>query len=573
MRDGGVKMGAQIGVRASVGFFSDPGPRPDNQDFAGAVLGWELPMPRGDVVAVIADGIGGAKGGRVAAETAVRGFLDGFCDLSETMPVQRGGAMIVNALNAWIYGQGTRDAALTGMGCAFTALVLRGRMAHILHAGDTRAYRMRGGNLTCLTADHVRKSADGPPVLIRAVGVEPEVRLDYVAQPVALHDRFLLCSDGVHGALANETLTAILRDHAAPEDTAKAVVAAALERSSQDNCTALVLDVVQLPSLASADIGDALTRLPLIATPSTGQAVDGFALKALISDGRFSRLLGALDEMEGGEVVLKFPKPQAASTETYHLSYIREAMAAARVNSPWVCRVIELAPARQSCLYTVMPLYQGELLEARLARRPLLGLEEGRDIAVKLARGAEALHRAGVIHRDIKPDNVILEGGGSLKLIDLGVVRIAELEDFPPSDIPGTLAYTAPEMSAGEAGNAATDIYALGVTLFRAFTGEFPYANADAVSPPRRERPQALCALRPDLPAWLEAALARAVAQDAAERFPDMTSFAVELEAGPAQVGAAIRPPRTFYERAPVLFWQIVAALLTLALVLSFLRG
>ena len=99
-------------VRASAGFFSDAGARPDNQDFAGAVFGWELEPPRREVVAVIADGIGGAKGGRVAAETAVRGFLDGFFDLPETMPVQRAGATIIAALNGWIYAQGHRDAAL-----------------------------------------------------------------------------------------------------------------------------------------------------------------------------------------------------------------------------------------------------------------------------------------------------------------------------------------------------------------------------------------------------------------------------------------------------------------------------
>ena len=81
---------------------------------------------------------------------------------------------------------------------------------------------------------------------------------------------------------------------------------------------------------------------------------------------------------------------------------------------------------------------------------------------------------ASRIHRDIKPDNVILERAGSLKLIDLGVVRIPGLEEFPPEDIPGTPGYMAAEMFAGEPGNEATDIYALGVTMFRAFTGEFP---------------------------------------------------------------------------------------------------
>src|SRR5580692_11411614 len=101
------------GVRASVGFSSKTGPRADNDDFAGAVFGWELPEPRNDVVAAIADGIGGNKGGRAAAETAVRGFLDGFCDLPETMEVQRAGATIVSSLNGWINTMGRQDPALT----------------------------------------------------------------------------------------------------------------------------------------------------------------------------------------------------------------------------------------------------------------------------------------------------------------------------------------------------------------------------------------------------------------------------------------------------------------------------
>jgi serine/threonine protein phosphatase PrpC len=561
------------GVKASVGFASETGPRERNEDFAGAVFGLELPQPRRDIVAAIADGIGSAKGGRVAAETAVRGFLDGFFDLPETMEVRRAAARILNSLNGWIQSQGQRDPKLVGMGCTFTALVLRGRVAHVLHVGDTRAYRLRNDRLTRLTSDHVREDGAGRPrILYRALGVETEVRLDYAAQPMARHDRFLLCSDGVHGFLTDEAIADILRERVASEDSARALVAAALQSGGTDNCTALVVDVVDLPTAESADIGAAIMQLPLISVPIDGETVDGFVLKVLMSEGRYTRLFGAVDEVEGGEVALKFPKPQVAAVATYRAAFVREAWVGARVHSPWVGRTIEMPPERQSCLYTVMPLYQGELLESRLARGPLLGLEEGRNIAIKLARGAAALHRAGIIHRDIKPDNVILESEGSLKLIDLGVVRVPGLEDFPPEDIPGTTAYMAPEMFAGEPGNEATDIYALGVTMFRAFTGEFPYGNLDATSQPQRERPKALSSLRPDLPAWLQDALGQAIANDPAARFQDMMEFAVEMEAGPTRAPVTERRPLTLYERAPVRFWQGVAALLALALLFLLLR-
>jgi serine/threonine protein phosphatase PrpC len=560
------------GVRARVGFASKTGPRRANEDFAAALYGAELPEPRQEVVAAIADGIGGAKGGRTAAETAVRGFLDGFCDLPETIEVQRAGSRVVSALNGWINTQGRHDPALAGMGCTFTALVLRGRVAHLLHVGDTRAYRFSRDRLTCLTADHVRPDGAGHShTLTRALGVEAEVRLDYAAQPMALHDRFVLSSDGVHGFLTDPEIADILRDRSAPEDTAGALVAAALQSGGTDNCTALVLDVVALPTAGSADISAAMLQLPIIPAPVRGETVDGFVLKALISEGRYSRLFGAEDEIEGGTVALKFPKPEVAKVEVYHAAFVREAWVGARVHNPWVGRVIELPPGRQTCLYTVMPLYQGERLEERLSRSPALVLEEGRHIAVSLARGVGALHRAGIIHRDIKPDNVILEGSGSLKLIDLGVVRVPGLEDFPPEHIPGTAAYMAPEMSAGEPGNEATDIYALGVTMFRAFTGQYPYGNADAMSPPRRDRPVDFSTLRPDLPAWVHAALGRAIEPDPARRFRDMTEFALEVEAGPARAPAATERRPTLYERAPVRVWQGIAGLLALALLASLL--
>jgi serine/threonine protein phosphatase PrpC len=564
--------GIEAGVQARAGFASKTGPRRDNEDFAAALYGAELPQPRQEVVAAIADGIGGAKGGRTAAETAVRGFLDGFCDLPETMEVQRAGSKILGALNGWINTHGRLDPELTGMGCTFTALVLRGRTAHLLHVGDTRAYRFSRDRLTCLTVDHVRPDGSGRShTLNRALGVEPELRLDYAVQPLALHDRFLLSSDGVHGSLSDHSIADILRERSAPEDTAGALVEAALQSGSTDNCTALIIDVVGLPAAGSADIGTALLNLPIILVPVAGETIDGFVLKALISDGRFTRLFAAEDEVEGGIVALKFPKPQLATVEAHRAAFLREAWVGARVHNPWVGRIIELPPGRQTCLYTVMPLYQGELLEARLSRNPGLGLEEGRNIAVTLARAVAALHRAGIIHRDIKPDNIILEGGGHLKLIDLGVVRVPGLEDFPPEEIPGTAAYMAPEMFEGEPGNEASDIYALGVTMFRGFTGEFPYGNVDATSPPRRSRPRDFSALRPDLPAWLPAALARAIAVDPARRFRDVTEFALEIEAGPARSPTALQRPLTLYERAPVQVWQGIAALLALALLISLL--
>jgi serine/threonine protein phosphatase PrpC len=559
-------------IRTSVGFYSAAGPRPNNQDFAGAVFGADLPEPRRDVVAAVADGIGSTKGGRVAAETAVRGFLDGMCDLPESTEVQRAASRVLDALNAWMHSQGTRDPSLAGMGCTFTALVLRGRIAHIVHVGDTRAYRLSGNRLTLLTTDHARQSgSDGSTTLYRALGVESELRLEYTALPMARHDRFLLCSDGLYGWLTDETIADTLSERSAPTDTARALVKTAIESGTRDNCTALVLDVLDLPTAELSNLA-AATSLPIIPVPQGGETVDGFVLKSLLSDGRYARLFAATDEVDGGDVVLKFPKPQSTEAAELRAAFEREAWVGARVHSPSLGRIIELPGGRQSCLYTVMPLYVGELLESRLSRPPSLGLEQGRNIAIRLARAVATLHRDGIIHRDIKPDNVILEQDGALKLIDLGVVRIRGLEDSSPERIPGTAAYVAPEMFSGEPGNEATDLFALGVTMFRAYTGEFPYGNSDATSPASRDRPLDLTQLRPDLPAWLQATLGRAIAREPADRFRDMGEFAAEMETGPARAPMLTRRSLTLYERYPLRFWQALTGLLAVALLVSILR-
>ena len=203
------------------------------------------------------------------------------------------------------------------MGCTFTALVLRGRIAHVLHVGDTRAYRLSGDRLTCLTTDHVRARRHRPlahadPRARRRGGGAARLR---DASRWRCTTASCLCSDGVHGVSgATRAIADILRERSAPEDTARALVAAALDAGSTDNCTALVLDVVALPTARSADIGAAIMQLPLIPVPIDGETIDGFVLKVLMSDGRYSRLFGAVDEVEGGEVALKFPKPQVAAS-------------------------------------------------------------------------------------------------------------------------------------------------------------------------------------------------------------------------------------------------------------------
>jgi hypothetical protein len=117
-------------------------------------------------------------------------------------------------------------------------------------------------------------------------------------------------------------------------ESSRALVDAALEAGSTGNCTALVLDVAALPTARSADVSGAIKRLPHIPVPQVGDTVDGFVLNVLVFDGRYSRLFGAVDEVDGGTVVLKFPKPQVAAVATHHAAFVREAWVGTRVASP-----------------------------------------------------------------------------------------------------------------------------------------------------------------------------------------------------------------------------------------------
>ena len=448
------------------------------------------------------------------------------------------------------------------MGCTLTAVVLRGRRMHVLHVGDSRLYRFRDGVLARLTTDHAQPGAN---VLTARSVRRKSVRVDYAEAAARPHDRLLLCSDGIHGGLSDAVLAAELGRRGAPEDTARRLVEAALATSVGDNATALVLDLLDLPAPDRADLEAAIDARPIAPPPKRGATIDGYALDEMLADSRYSRVFRGRDTLSADDraVVLKFPKPGTAAEASFRQAYLREGWIAARIRSPYLGEVLEPPPERASCLYAVMPFYGGETLERRILRGPPVGLRRGSEIATSLCKAVAALHRAGVVHRDIKPDNVILQPGGGVRLIDLGVARLPQLEEFAAADIPGTPSFMAPELLAGTAaGDERSDLYALGVTLYRLFAGAYPYGEVEAFSRPRFGMPASLLARRPDLPAWLDQALARAVAVAPEERFGDAVELLFALERGMAG-GAPARPrPRSLHDRDPLLFWRVVAAVL-----------
>ncbi|MCI0598273.1 MAG: protein kinase [Beijerinckiaceae bacterium] len=549
-------------LEVRVGICTEQGRRPQNEDYAGIYSGLADERARFGIIAAIADGVGGSKGGRVAAELAVRGFIDGYLSHGGTRGVHQAAARSLEAVNRWTHSIARNDPDLQDMATTFTALVLRGRQAHIMHIGDTRVYRLRDGWLSLLTEDHALSGAGRSHILTRAIGPAPAIQIDYSMEEMRVHDRFLLCSDGVHGVLPDRLLHEELSRRTAPDDAASQVVNAAISARSGDNLTAVVIDIVDLPAGNLSDLGLSAAALPIVPPPGTGATVDGFLLGAILADGRYSRVFRAVDEAAKRAVIIKFPKPSVAEDAVLRQAFLRESWIATRVRSPWVGECIEMPAGRQNCLYSVLPFYEGETLEQRLIKPPPIRLALGLDIAIKLAKGVAALHRAGIIHRDIKPENVILQPSGGLKLIDLGVARLPHLEDAPMAVEPGTASYKAPELISGGASNERTDQFALGVTIYRMFTRAYPYGEVEPFSRPRFGKPTPLTKFRPDLPAWLEHALSRTFAIRAEDRFDDVLEFIFDLEHGEDRARPQESPRLSLYDRNPLRFWKAVSAIL-----------
>ncbi len=546
----------------AAGYASEQGVREDNQDFAGIYAATEIERMRHGMVAALADGVGGAKGGRIAAELSVRALIDGLYTQPDTIGPAAAVQRVMAPFNRWLAAMGRTD-TMAHAATTFTAMVLKGRKCHILHVGDSRAWHLRDGHLTLLTEDHTRSHPDQRHILYRALGIEERLRLDHHEVTLAEHDRLLLTSDGVHGALSAKRLEKMLGGRRSADADAAAIVEAALKAGSQDNASAIVLDIVALPAVDHDSVAGDIAGLPILDPPVEGESVDGFRLDSMLADGRYTRLFKAIDPASGQDVVIKFPKPALLSEGGARLAFAREILVGSRVSSPFVGGVVAVPRERQTRLYGVQPFYNGETLEVRLARP--CSLAEGLEIAIKLTRAVAALHRLEIIHRDIKPENVILLPDGGLKLIDLGVARLPRVDEFASSEIPGTPSYLAPEMFGGNLGDEATDQFALGVTLWRIFANVFPYGEAEAFSRPRFRKLEMPSKVRAELPGWLDSALMRSVAVTPAERFGDVIELLRALEGG-AAVGRVEQRFVPLFERDPVRVWQVISLLLACAL-------
>ncbi len=554
--------GAGLGPELDIGYRSLAGRREHNDDYIGIAVGDTLQRATRGSVLVLADGMSGGRGARIAAELSVRSFLEAYYELPDTLLPERAAGRALAATNRWLHTQGQTDPALQHMAAAFAALVFRGREAFLITAGDVRLYRLRAGRLHQLSEDHVLPTTFGSFVT-RAPGLDKNLIADFRPIDMAEHDRLLLCSDGLYRQLGNIRIAELLSSgdvHIAAHDLADA----ALQGGSQDNISAMVIDVLSLPELDPRYLERVIGTLPILAVPDDSEIIDGYRLESTLYTGHYSRLFIARDTLAANEqVVVKFPHPRAASDENIRRAFTHEGWIANRIRSPWIVEPKMPVPGRQSRLYIVMPYYNGETLEARLKRQSV-SLRAGLRIAGQLTRAIDALNRRAIYHRDIKPENIMILTDGSLKLLDLGFAHLPGIVDPSVPFTPGTPSYMAPELVQGAPGDARSEVFACGVTLFRMFSG--------GGSPYGLQHRTRLQVYRPDLPVWLDRVFEKSMEPLPQRRYHDIIEMLADLEYGEAH-GARLEIPahQSLYERHPLLFWKACSAILSILLLLTLI--
>jgi serine/threonine protein phosphatase PrpC/tRNA A-37 threonylcarbamoyl transferase component Bud32 len=560
-------------LQVAVGYASLTGPRERNEDYCGVATPTGQELENKGIIAAVADGIGGHKGGREAAEYTVRGLLADYFSTPDTWGVPRAIETVSTALNRWVIAEANRNAELSGMATTLSALVLRGRRFFTAHIGDSRIYRLQDGQLEPLTVDHIWEHPELNNVLSRAIGLDPRVLMDFADGDLAVDDRFLLISDGVWGILPDALMAEVLLDHPEPQAAAAALTSLALAQGGHDNATAVVVDVLALPPTGLRDSLESAVSLPLPHRLKVGHEIDGLAVEEILHEGRETVLYRVRHQRSGQQWVMKTLQPAMQGDSALSAALLTEEWRARRVVSPFFPQVV---PAEQrSALYYLMTWHAGASLQARLDAGQHFSVGEVVRLGEALLKAIAALHRLDIVHRDIKTDNIHLGQDGVLRLLDLGVaISLGDLQADELPGLAGTPSYLAPQLYEGAPPESGFDLYAAGVTLYHLLTRHYPYGEIEPFHVPKFGEPERPTRWRPEIPGWLENILLKAVARQSADRFETAEEFLLALARGAARPLASPRR-QPLLQRNPLMFWKALAAfsfLLNFVLLLIFLR-
>lgn len=561
-----------------IGLHCLAGRKPVNEDFCAA----QLPTPGqeslGSIVAV-ADGVSTGGMGREAAQTTVTSVVRDYFGVPETWDTTVALDRIISAQNAWLSGVNRRRQPVLGL-TTLTALVLRGQTYTLAHVGDTRCYLWRDGGLQCLTHDHAVDHPDLRHQLLRAVGAEDRLVVDYLQGDLQVGDLFVLVSDGVHGRLNERRLRELLGDGAASaQSLSEALTQAALAAGSDDNVTALVVRVQRLQDPLLRDVARGAENLPNPPLLKVGDAIDGLSVTARVADNGINVLYQVRERETQRLYALKALHPARSHDPDERAMLAHEAWLAARMATSsaagQLVRLHEPPPgaAPRSVFYLLYDWHAGETLQQLLDRHKRVAPTQAVEAALQALRVLGRLHRQGVVHRDVKPANLHWGADGVLRLLDLGVALTGREPQSMRRLHAGTPSYVNPEQwgypdrggsgagDAQELPDAQSDLFALGVTLYQLLTGRLPYGEVLPYQTGRYYRdptpPSRLC---PHVPIWLDHVVLKAVSRTKAKRFETAEEFVLALERG-ASRPLTVPVSTPLAERDPVAVWKLLLGL------------
>lgn len=568
-------------LQLSYGQHSTAGRKPVNQDACGLSLPCGTLLQDKGAALAIADGISSSAVSHVASAAAVQGFLADYFSTPPSWSVRRSAQQVLTALNAWLYAQSRQGPRDQGHVCTFSALVLKSTTAHLFHVGDARIYRLSGGVLEQLSEDHRLHTTSEHSYLSRALGVAQHVEIDYRTLSLEVGDLFLLATDGVYEHLSRHQMQALISAPEQPlDDRAQALVETALAQGSGDNLSAQLLQVQALPLPHADEWLERLIGLPPAPILTPGSHFDGWKILACLHSGSRSHVYQAADPDTCAQVVIKTPSGELAQDRAALTRLLNEEWVACRLNNPHLLGAVT-CPRARSHLYTLSRFEPGQNLRQWMRKNPRPSLERVRDIITQVARGLQALHRLEILHQDLRPENILIDDNGQVRIIDFGAVHIAahaeNAGDSPVSYLPlGSAAYAAPEYFLGDGGSELSDQFSLGVLAYELLSGQLPYGTriAAACSAAEQDRLRYRSLQENDgaIPNWLDAVIRQAVHPRPHRRHEALSSFIHQLH-HPSPAALRVREPASLEQR--LRFWRCLALLLgatTLALGLCLIR-
>ncbi|MFL6839626.1 MAG: protein kinase domain-containing protein [Bradyrhizobium sp.] len=563
-------------LKISVGQCADKGRKESNQDFHGVLIPSEPLLGLKGIAIVLADGISSSSVSRIASESAVKGFLTDYYCTPESWSVRTSAQRVLEATNSWLHAQ-TRRSQYSydkdkGYVCTLSAMVIKSTTAHIFHVGDARIYRVAGNTLEQLTDDHRVIISSEQSYLGRALGVTPQVEIDYQTFQVEKGDTFLLVTDGIYEYVGPRDLAKAIKDGEDLDKAAQAIVQQAYERGSQDNLTAQIVRIDELPDGSASEAFGQPSQLPLPPLLEARMIFDGYKIVRELHGSARSHIYLAVDIETDTLVTIKIPSIDLRDDAAYLKRFMMEEWVARRIDSPHVLK--PCAPSRKrNYLYVVTEFIDGQTLTQWMIDNPKPALETVRGIVEQIAKGIRAFHRKEMLHQDIRPDNIMVDKTGTVKIIDFGSTKVTGVAEATPSgkanDILGTAQYTAPEYFLGEQGSPRSDQFSLGVVSYQMLTGRLPYGAQIARARTRSQlsklhyNPAAL--VNPEIPAWIDGALERAVHPNPAKRYDSLSEFIFDLRHPNIKYLATSSTP--LIERNPLLFWKCMTVALALLVV------